>query len=112
MSLRYEHIVNPETGKFEVMSYDTSFDPMYSPEEDRTNDPIFREDVELAFAATYDEYINYWLPRECTAAEALQIWVDISERTLRTYYDLEPDACHIWWELELETGLIEAPEVY
>lgn len=100
----YQKVWNHNTGKVEVWEYDLP--------ESGADQTDFQDGVELVFSMTYDEYIGYWLPRECTAAEALQIWVSLSEKALEAYYDMDPEACRIWWELELETGLIEAPEVY
>lgn len=100
----YQRVWNFKEGVLELREHDL-------PVSDADNG-VCQDGVELAFALTYDEYINFWLPKECTAAEALQIWVSLSERTLMEYYKLDPEACRIWWELELETGLIEAPEVY
>lgn len=98
MQKTYLNVWDDAAGKLDVVEYDF-------------NGSTFRDDVELAFAMTYDEYIHS-ITGECTAAQALQIWVDMSEKALSIYYDKDPEACRIWWELELETGLIEAPEVY
>lgn len=100
----YERVWNAKEGVLELREHE--------PPESDADQSLFQDGVELVFAMTYDEYIDYWLPKECTAAEALQIWVALSERTLMEYYKMDPEACLIWWELELETGLIEAPEAY